>query len=66
MSKTNAPFAKLVENGYIPGMGGGMNKSSEIGGLISSNRPQNMDIKLLQAKKQQAEMRRNQKEEDLR
>ena len=29
-------------------------------------RPQNLDIKLIQAKHQQAEMRRNRKEEDLR
>ncbi len=49
------------ENGFIPGMaGGGANA------MAGSNRPQNMDIKLLHAKKQQAEMRRNQKEEDLR
>ena len=34
--------------------------------VSTSNRPQNIDIKLLHAKKQQAEMRRNQKEEDLR
>ena len=31
-----------------------------------TNRPQNLDIKLIQAKQQQAEMRRNRKEEDLR
>ena len=40
--------------------GGGMSSN------VSQNRPQNMDIKLIHAKKQQAEMRRNQKEEDLR
>ena len=34
--------------------------------MSSAQRPQNMDIKLLHAKKQQAEMRRNQKEEVLR
>eukprot|EP00095_Tigriopus_kingsejongensis_P008699 maker-scaffold483_size159862-snap-gene-0.43 protein:Tk08699 transcript:maker-scaffold483_size159862-snap-gene-0.43-mRNA-1 annotation:"hypothetical protein L798_10696" len=44
------------ENGYIPGMNT----------ITTNNRPQNIDIKLLHAKKQQAEMRRNQKEEDLR
>lgn len=44
------------ENGFIPGMNT----------IATSNRPQNIDIKLLHAKKQQAEMRRNQKEEDLR
>lgn len=32
----------------------------------TTNRPQNLDIKLIQAKHQQAEMRRNRKEEDLR
>ena len=52
------------ENGFIPGMnnvgGGGMSSN------VTQNRPQNMDIKLIHAKKQQAEMRRNQKEEDLR
>ncbi len=48
----------VKENGYIPGMGASS--------MSSSNRPQNMDIKLLHAKKQQAELRRNQKEEDLR
>ena len=42
--------------------GGGMSSNA----MSSSQRPQNMDIKLLHAKKQQAEMRRNQKEEDLR
>ena len=45
------------ENGFIPGMAREM---------TGAHRPQNMDIKLLHAKKQQAEMRRNQKEEDLR
>ncbi len=56
----------VKENGFIPGMnpsgGGGISSN----GMSSSNRPQNMDIKLIHAKKQQAEMRRNQKEEDLR
>ena len=49
----------VKENGYIPGM-------VASGGMSTTNRQQNMDIKLLHAKKQQAEMRRNQKEEDLR
>ena len=61
----------MKENGVIPGMGGGGVPSNahhstptNTGGI---GRPmQNMDIKLLHAKKQQAEMRRNQKEEDLR
>ena len=52
------------ENGFIPGMNPGSGMASN--GMNSSNRPQNMDIKLIHAKKQQAEMRRNQKEEDLR
>ena len=34
--------------------------------IPSANRTQNLDIKLIQAKHQQAEMRRNRKEEDLR
>ena len=46
----------VKENGFIPGMNT----------VTPAQRPQNMDIKLLHAKKQQAEMRRNQKEEDLR
>jgi hypothetical protein len=50
------------ENGFIPGMAGGGGANV----MVGSNRPQNMDIKLLHAKKQQAEMRRNQKQEDLR
>jgi hypothetical protein len=52
----------VKENGFIPGM----NPISSSGMMAASQRPQNMDIKLLHAKKQQAEMRRNQKEEDLR
>ena len=40
------------ENGFIPGMnntgGGGISSN------VQSNRPQNMDIKLIHAKKQQA------------
>ncbi|CAB4070472.1 NALCN [Lepeophtheirus salmonis] len=47
----------VKENGFVPGLNSVVNTSA---------RPQNMDIKLLHAKKQQAEMRRNQKEEDLR
>ena len=35
-------------------------------GISNSDKPQNIDIKLIHAKRQQAEMRRNQKEEDLR
>ena len=46
----------VKENGFIPGMNT----------VTQTQRPQNIDIKLLHAKKQQAEMRRNQKEEDLR
>ena len=59
----------IKENGFIPGMGGGVSggthHSTHTGGG-GVGRPQNVDIKLLHAKKQQAEMRRNQKEEDLR
>lgn len=52
----------VKENGYVPGMSGANNNAPD-----GSSRPlQNLDIKLLHAKKQQAEMRRNQKEEDLR
>ena len=50
-------------------MGGGVPSSAHHNtntGAVGIGRPQNMDIKLLHAKKQQAEMRRNQKEEDLR
>ncbi len=50
----------MKENGFIPGM------SSSAAVSAATNRQQNMDIKLLHAKKQQAEMRRHQKEEDLR
>lgn len=46
-----------MENGDI----GAMNRVS-----ATRTRPQDLDIKLLQAKRQQAEMRRNQREEDLR
>jgi hypothetical protein len=54
----------VKENGYIPGMGGaGSSAAAAAGG---TRQLQDMDIKLLHAKKQQAEMRRNQKEEDLR
>ncbi len=52
---------KTKENGFIPGM----NAVSGVG-TSAQRTPQNMDIKLLHAKKQQAEMRRNQKELDLR
>jgi sodium leak channel non-selective protein len=54
--KLKQTYEHLLENGDI----GGMNRVS------SSRRPQDLDIKLLQAKRQQAEMRRNQREEDLR
>ena len=53
------PCFKKIEpnlNGYFAGMTT----------VTQTQRPQNIDIKLLHAKKQQAEMRRNQKEEDLR
>ncbi|KAF2357306.1 Ion transport domain [Trinorchestia longiramus] len=46
----------LKENGDIASM----NRT------FSSRRPHDLDIKMLQAKRQQAEMRRNQREEDLR
>ncbi|XP_027219949.1 sodium leak channel NALCN isoform X1 [Penaeus vannamei] len=49
-------YDHLKENGDI----GAMNRTS------SSRKPQDLDIKMLQAKRQQAEMRRNQREEDLR
>ena len=62
----------VKENGVIPGMGGGVssgahhNAHAGAGGIGRPMQNQNVDIKLLHAKKQQAEMRRNQKEEDLR
>ncbi|KAK7076029.1 hypothetical protein SK128_019150 [Halocaridina rubra] len=49
-------YDHLKENGDI----GDMNRTS------SSRKAQDLDIKMLQAKRQQAEMRRNQREEDLR
>ncbi|XP_069959955.1 sodium leak channel NALCN isoform X5 [Cherax quadricarinatus] len=49
-------YDHLKENGDL----GIMNRTS------SSRKPQDLDIKMLQAKRQQAEMRRNQREEDLR
>ncbi|KAJ3664869.1 hypothetical protein Zmor_000408 [Zophobas morio] len=54
--KLKQTYEHLMENGDI-----GVNR-------MSSNRarPHDLDIKLLQAKRQQAEMRRNQREEDLR
>ncbi|CAG9857935.1 unnamed protein product [Phyllotreta striolata] len=54
--KLKQTYEHLMENGDI-----GVNR-------VTSNRarPQDLDIKLLQAKRQQAEMRRNQREEDLR
>ena len=69
-SDINRMNENVKENGVIPGMGGGVPSSSHHNtttGAGGSGRPmQNVDIKLLHAKKQQAEMRRNQKEEDLR
>ena len=60
----------MKENGVIPGMGGGVSSSTHHNahtGAGGIGRPgERVDIKLLHAKKQQAEMRRNQKEEDLR
>ena len=59
----------VKENGVIPGMGGGVPSSAHHNtptGAVGIGRRENVDIKLLHAKKQQAEMRRNQKEEDLR
>ena len=50
-------------------MGGGVPSSAHHNtptGAVGIGRRENVDIKLLHAKKQQAEMRRNQKEEDLR
>ena len=58
----------VKENGVIPGMGGGVPSTAHQvpTSAVGMGRPMpNMDIKLLHAKKQQAEMRRNQKEEDL-
>ncbi|XP_018580232.1 sodium leak channel non-selective protein isoform X2 [Anoplophora glabripennis] len=54
--KLKQTYEHLMENGDI-----GVNR-------VTSNRarPHDLDIKLLQAKRQQAEMRRNQREEDLR
>ena len=53
----------IKENGHI-----GMPSTSakHTPATSTANRPQNLDIKLIQAKHQQAEMRRNRKEEDLR
>ncbi|RZF45942.1 hypothetical protein LSTR_LSTR008319 [Laodelphax striatellus] len=55
--KLKQTYEHLMENGDI----GAMNRVSS-----SRSRPHDLDIKLLQAKRQQAEMRRNQREEDLR
>ncbi|XP_049804862.1 sodium leak channel NALCN [Schistocerca nitens] len=55
--KLKQTYEHLMENGDI----GAMNRVSS-----SRSRPQDLDIKLLQAKRQQAEMRRNQREDDLR
>ncbi|KAI5711507.1 hypothetical protein M8J75_000925 [Diaphorina citri] len=56
--KLKQTYEHLMENGDI---GAGMNRVN-----TARNRPHDLDIKLLQAKRQQAEMRRNQREEDLR
>ncbi|KAK2586704.1 hypothetical protein KPH14_011742 [Odynerus spinipes] len=55
--KLKQTYEHLMENGDI----GGINRVSS-----SRSRPHDLDIKLLQAKRQQAEMRRNQREDDLR
>ncbi len=56
--KLKQTYEHLMENGDIG------TASSRV--TSSRARPHDLDIKLLQAKKQQAEMRRNQREEDLR
>lgn len=56
--KLKQTYEHLMENGDI----GGMNRLA----TATRARPHDLDIKLLQAKRQQAEMRRNQREEDLR
>ncbi|XP_031638611.1 sodium leak channel non-selective protein [Contarinia nasturtii] len=56
--KLKQTYEHLMENGDI-GAATRVTTSSRA-------RPQDLDIKLLQAKRQQAEMRRNQREEDLR
>ncbi|XP_062711996.1 sodium leak channel NALCN isoform X2 [Aedes albopictus] len=55
--KLKQTYEHLMENGDIGGTG-----------RVTSSRarPHDLDIKILQAKRQQAEMRRNQREEDLR
>ena len=55
--KMKQTYEHFMENGDI----GGMNRVT-----TSRARPHDLDIKLLQAKRHQAEMRRNQREEDLR
>ncbi|XP_024938061.1 sodium leak channel non-selective protein isoform X7 [Cephus cinctus] len=55
--KLKQTYEHLMENGDI----GAINRVSS-----SRSRPHDLDIKLLQAKRQQAEMRRNQREDDLR
>nr|XP_022905001.1 sodium leak channel non-selective protein [Onthophagus taurus] len=54
--KLKQTYEHLMENGDI-----GVNRVTS-----ARARPHDLDIKLLQAKRQQAEMRRNQREEDLR
>ena len=56
----------IKENGHIGMPPSQHTTKTTIENENSTNRPQNLDIKLIQAKHQQAEMRRNRKEEDLR
>ncbi|XP_058810825.1 sodium leak channel NALCN isoform X2 [Phymastichus coffea] len=56
--KLKQTYEHLMENGDV----GAINRMTS----SRSGRPHDLDIKLLQAKRQQAEMRRNQREEDLR
>ena len=58
----------IKENGHIglPPASASANKTSSHEEAAPTTRTQNLDIKLIQAKHQQAEMRRNRKEEDLR
>ena len=57
----------IKENGHI-GLPPSRTQNNTVSESVSNNtnRQQNLDIKLIQAKHQQAEMRRNRKEEDLR
>ncbi|KAG8230126.1 hypothetical protein J437_LFUL010618, partial [Ladona fulva] len=74
--KLKQTYEHLAENGDVGAMNRAMMVCSSSAASAaaaaaaasssSSRRPQDLDIKLLQAKRQQAEMRRNQREEDLR